>query len=396
MNIYSNLSTIEKVTFTLMLLGAFSINMSITIGEWSEILLIIIMISFLYRSKINIFKDCAYVIPFAIYWFITILSVFFGSDQAHIGAKSFLQPWGLLYIFVLYYLVKNEYIKYIFTALILGAVILAISAILDVEFYGNERGGGLLSMYMTTGNILAMAATLITCLLLSSQMDKKRELLLLSIALIVIVAGVFYTGTRGALLSFSVSAIIAIVVRFKTKGVVIALFLIMAIVAVVFLTSIGDRFTDIFSGFSDPTTSHGWRIVLWTNSFTLLSEYPIFGVGPDGYEALIRELVVSIGSLPTGHAHNSFIQQLTMYGVLGFLALMYFYGKILLKLAKNILTNRYAFIGFFVTMTYFLEGLTEDNFGDSEVAIFHTIILGIALIATERKYNGNSIDRNII
>lgn len=391
MNIYTSLSKIDKITFILLLLGAFSINMSITIGEWSEILLIIIMISFLYRSKINIFKDCAYFIPFIIYWLATILSVFFGSDQAHINVKSFIEPWTLLYIFVIYYLVKNEYIKYIFRALILGSVILAISAIVDVEFYGSDRGYGLLSMYMTTGNILAMAATLIMCILISSKMMRRVELILLSIALIIIVVGIFYTGTRGALLSLCVSAVIAIIVRFKTKGIFIALALLMVTIAVVFSTSIGDRFTDIFSGFSDPSTSHGWRIVLWKNSFTLLSEYPIFGIGPDIYSTLMRELVSHIGTtLPTGHAHNAFIEQLVLYGVLGFIAFMYFYGKIILKLARNMFTNKYAFIGFFVTLTYFLEGLTENNFGDSEVAIFHSIIFGVTLIATERKYEEDS------
>jgi len=375
----------DKISLStaILFLAAASLSLSITLTQGLLIISLVWLVIYLYKNDIDIAVDCPYFMPFFIYWVTTQLGFFTGSDYATLDGSVYF-VWVLLYLFVGYYLVSNNAIRYILMGFIVGAAILAVSVISEVLFTTSLRGSGFLSIYMTSGNVLAMAATMITAILILKY-ERRNINILYSILLLLIVVGIFYTGTRGALLSFFISISAMLILKFRLKGVIMVSGLFVILLIGTFITDIGDRLLLMFTGSGDYKTSHGWRFLLWENSFKLFKEYMLFGIGSGAYEKMMIEIMPTY-YLPKGHAHNGFIHQLTLFGIVGFVAFLSFYAKIVYTFITNLLSNKYAFIGFFVSITYFLEGMTENNFTDSEVAMFHAFFVGIMLAAVDRKY----------
>lgn len=373
----------------LMYLSAVSLSVSISAMEVALVILILLLIRHLWRNSIDITVDCPYFIPFFIYWLATVASLFFGSSYANITDGVF-SVWGLLYFFGAYYFISSGNIRFTLGALVAGSVALALSAAADVVLYSAPRGDGFLSIYMSTGNLLALSAALALAVIVSGY-EKGLGAFLYGVALVVIVIGIYYTGTRGALLSFIVAACIMFVVRFRAKGIFAAALLVAFAVVAAYFTGIGDRFTELLQGFGDKDTSHGWRLVLWQAAWELIKEYPLFGIGQGAFEPMI------IGSMPSNamavsHPHNAYIHQITLYGIVGFVAFCLLYGKITFDLAKSMFKNKYAFMGFFVMIVFFLEGITENNFTDGEIKMFQMFVAGAMLGAVKKSISDKAKD----
>ncbi len=375
----------------LLYLISIAFNISISAMEVGLGLLLLLLIIYLYKNKINIVKDCLYMIPFIIFWVSTLFSIPFGSPVSDkIGGLATI--WGLLYFFPAFYFVSSSNIRLIFASLSLGGIILSLSVIIDVFIYNQWRGDGFFK-YMSSGNILAICAVMalgVVC----SRYEKGKFALLYVISVIIMVIGIYYTSTRGALLAFLICACAMFIVKLKVKGVIlsIGLFVLAAIFAS--FTTIGDRFTEIFQSFTDEKTSHGWRFFLWQASFKLIEQYPLFGIGDGAYEKIIVDYIPET-VFSYAHAHNGYIQLLTQYGIIGFLCFFYFYGKIALSIIKEVFNNKFAFIGCFVTLSFFVEALTEDNFNDGEIKMMYIFIAGIILGALRKGVKDNAVENKI-
>lgn len=357
-------------------LTGLSLSVSISVMESFTGLLIITLVIYLYRFRIDIVADCPYFLPLFLYWITTLIPFFLGSDKAVVSGNYF-TIWVMLIIFTSYYLITAGNIRWVILCLIIGSVALGVSAVYDVLIIGEARGNGFFSIYMTTGNSLALGATLTLGLII----DRKEKLPLRIIyiaALMVIITGIFFTGTRGALLAFVAAGSMMFIVKYKFYGVLLSLVFFGGILGCAMLVGIGERFEELLFGFSDPLTSHGWRILLWKESFNLFKDYPIFGIGSGAYRDMMLAVMPS-SPLPLGHAHSGYIQQLVLYGVVGFTAFIYFYGRLFYDLLKRMFDDRYAFIGVFVMLTYFMEAVTENNFTDSEVVLYVLFLTGATL-----------------
>ena len=369
------------ITSVLMCLASLSLSVSISAMEVALGLLTLILIRYLWKNSIDITKDCPYFIPFFVYWLASLVSLFTGRDYADFSGGVF-TIWGILYFFVAYYFISSKNIPLVIICLILGTVALGAATAVDVLYYGKARGDGFMSIYISTGNLLALGAIFAMGAVVSGYARGVKAVFFI-LGLGIAVAGIYFTGTRGALLAFLVSACLMLALGFGKKGVLGAGLLVVCAVAAAYFTGIGDRFLELVSGFSDKDTSHGWRLVLWQAAWELIKEYPVFGIGYGAFEPMI------IGSMPSNamavsHPHNAYIHQITHYGIVGFVAFCWLYGKITLDLAKNIFKNKYAFMGFFVMLTFFLEGITENNFTDSEIEMFQMFVAG-AMLGAVRK-----------
>ncbi len=376
----------------LIYLVAVSLSLSISAMEIGLGLVLLFLIIYLWQNKINIIKDNEYMIPFLLFWFATLCSVIFGSQESDkIG--GIVAIWGLLYFFAAYYLVSTSNIRLIFASLLLGGVILSISIFYDYFILNLPRPGGFLKMYLSSANILVIIAIMSLSIIVTGY-EKGKFALIYGISILILIFAVILTGSRMALLSFIVAAFLIFIFKFKIKGLIYSAILLVFVIIILIFSGIGDRFAEIFMGLTNPETSHGWRFVLWKAAFQLFKDYPIFGIGDGAFEPLVLQIVTK-SDFATGHAHNGFIHLLVTYGIVGFITFCYFFGKMIIDLLKNIYTNNYAFIGFFVMVSFFIESLTEDNFSDGETKMINMFIIGIILGAIKKSISDKASENKV-
>ena len=117
---------------------------------------------------------------------------------------------------------------------------------------------------------------------------------------------------------------------------------------------------------------------MWESGFAMWRQHPWLGVGPGGVK---REYAAF--ALPeavkkrTGHVHNTPLQILVERGAIGLAAWLWiwvaFYVEaiaVLRRLAPDAAVTRAVVLGSLAAITgYLIGGLSEYNFGDSEVAM---------------------------
>lgn len=367
----------------ILLLSAASLSISISAMEIGLGLLLLILIIYLYKNGIDITKSCPYFIPFFIYWITTMLPFFLGSSEAVVESNAF-DLWPMLYLFVGFYFVSERNLRPIFFFLALGCLALSISAIADVLFFHKLRGDGFLG-YMTGSEIMALGAVISFGLVVSGYEKNKFLSFFYFLTCVAAVFGIICAETRGALISFIVATCFILIFKFRVKGLIFSAGLICVVGLGVYLSPIGTRFFEVIKDFWNVGTSHGWRLELWKQTLVLIKEYPVFGIGNGAYENLIRPLMPSF-NLPLSHAHSGYLVQLVLFGIVGFAAFCFFYGRILVTFIKNIKNSNFAFLGFALILAYMIQGITENNFQDSELVMFSSFSFGILLGAIKNKF----------
>jgi O-antigen ligase len=131
------------------------------------------------------------------------------------------------------------------------------------------------------------------------------------------------------------------------------------------------------------------RLQMWTAGLAILRDHPIVGVGPGQVKRVFPQYSVpdAIRS-HTGHVHSTPLQILIERGVLGFVAWgAIFVGflaralRVLRELPPEAEPERALVIGSIGSIAGFLVGgLTEYNFGDSEVAMIAYCIMAMPFV----------------
>ncbi|HET8532342.1 MAG TPA: O-antigen ligase family protein, partial [Methylomirabilota bacterium] len=128
------------------------------------------------------------------------------------------------------------------------------------------------------------------------------------------------------------------------------------------------------------------RIYMWKSGLAMWRERPILGVGPGGvkrdYVRYAREEAVK---KRTGHVHNTPLQILVERGVLGLAAWLWLWVAFfthalrrLRALPPDAPAERALVVGGIAAVTGFLiGGLSEYNFGDSEVVMVAWVIMAL-------------------
>lgn len=367
----------------ILLLSAVSLSISISAMEIGLGLLLIILIVFLFRRRIDITADCPYFIPFFIYWLTTLLPFFFGSKEAVLESNTF-DIWPMLYFFVGFYFVSQKNLRSIFFFLVLGCFALSLSSLRDVFILNQLRADGFLG-YMTGSEIMALGAVLSFGLVALGYEKNKFIVSFYLLACLAAIFGIISTETRGSLISLVVAASFILIFRYRGKGIIFATIFIFIIGLGVYFSPIGARFFEVVKDFWNVDTSHGWRIELWKQTWTLIKEYPIFGIGNGAYENLVRLLMPTSANLPLSHAHNGLLVQLVLFGLVGLGAFCFFYGKIMVTFIRNMKGNNFAFLGVALMIAYFMQSFTENNFQDSELLMFSSFTFGILLGAIKKQ-----------
>jgi putative inorganic carbon (hco3(-)) transporter len=134
----------------------------------------------------------------------------------------------------------------------------------------------------------------------------------------------------------------------------------------------------------DPTLATNYsRVRYLAAGAKMIKAHPFFGVGP---ERIGREFKnYDTGAAPdfyTGHLHNNILQIAAERGLLCLAAFLWFlvelYRSLLRQLKKSTDNTRWVTLGSLAALTGFvISGLTEYNFGDSEVLVLLLFLVSI-------------------
>lgn len=365
----------------LIILSCF-LSLSISISQITLGVLLLCLIIYIIDNKYNILKNDLYFFLFFLYWISAVLSTFLGSEYALL-VKGLKSPWPMLIFFVSFYFASKKNINYVILAFAIGLFVMSISSFyyyftlgqVDYRYFRSHSFAG---PYMITAHLLSIGIIFLIAVVLSKIEKRKWFVLFYIITSILSCYALFLTATRMPLFTVAVVTGIMLILKLKWKGFILAVCLFVIFASYMVLDPyMAARFNNFFEGFKNPATSHGWRIALWKNSFELLKEYPVFGIGDGAFEQLIKPLMPKNVILPMSHAHNSFVMHFVTYGIFGIITFILFYGKIFIDLVKNMFSSPYAFIGLAVFIAYAIEGMTENNFGLSLSSMQALFMLGL-------------------
>ena len=242
-----------------------------------------------------------------------------------------------------------------------------------------DRAHGFFSIYMTLAGVLSL--TLLSTLprLLPPRPAWRR----LGAPWLLMLWSLVVTYTRGAWIGFAAGVLtVAATVR-RGRWVLVGGLLVLAAGALVAPYELRHRFLSM----ADPEEAGvRERVYMWKSGLAMWRERPILGTGPGGvkrdYVRYAREEAVK---KRTGHVHNTPLQILVERGVLGLAAWGWlwvaFYAEAIRRL-RRLPTERAAeralVVGSIAAVTGFLiGGLSEYNFGDSEVVMVVWVIMAL-------------------
>lgn len=143
-------------------------------------------------------------------------------------------------------------------------------------------------------------------------------------------------------------------------------------------------------------TSIGGRLQLWKAAWYLFSEYPLFGVGADGFgkamDALSESGIITPFAANLGRAevHSEILAQTVRFGIFGLLSILaiYFVPFVLfLRAAKSAIRQQKgaAIMGMCLTLGFFVFGLSVETFNIKMTAAFYSLTVAVLLAAATRK-----------
>lgn len=368
-------------------LSAISHCLSITATQFFLIIFTIVLLYGFYNKKYDLSK-CIYA-KFYLYLLIAgFLSVIFGVNPKR-SLISFRDEWLIFYFFVGYFIVSKELREKVFNYLIFGGLIASFWGFYQYFFKHLERAQGFFSHSLTFGNVMSILSVMVFSLILINFYQSALEKKYYIFSFICFIFSVYLSGGRGPLIFtiFTISIVVAL--KYGKKGIIISILMILSFSILAYFAYnnplINRRLHELTNeSFSNSMSSIGTRISLWKASYKIFKDYPFFGIGYGNFKIIIKNYLDG-PVLTTAHAHNAYIQYLVLHGIVGFSFLLLFFYKILKKFVSYIKNEKIAICGVSVFIVFLLQGLLENNFYDSEVAMFFWFAIGSVLGIIENK-----------
>jgi O-antigen ligase len=311
-----------------------------------------------------------------------ILSGIFSTNPA----QSFTFAKRVLLIAVVYYFAsmaarRNHASRYI--AVLLGsAIAVALIGVLKLIFADPDstRRLGIFQFYMTTSELMMMSALLIVPFLLHPKTPSRLRWIALA-GLVPILISLYATVTRGAYLATAAGILIIALIRNRK---LIVPFLAVILLAAIFAPPyVQDRVKSIVD-LQHPENQS--RLMLWTLGAKIVADHPIVGVGDIDLHELFVQYSPPGTDIPWGHVHNTLLQLLVSLGVVGFVAILALFGRIVIvewqvykRVKDDWLAGSFALGAIAVFAGFQVNGLTEWSFGDQEVVLLLWTTLGLTL-----------------
>ncbi len=260
------------------------------------------------------------------------------------------------------------------------AGLVAVIGVAKMIFERPEQIGrlGIFQFYMTTSELMTIAALLVFPFVIHPKTPPRMRLLA-ALCFLAALISLWGTVTRGAYLAAAFGLAFAAIVREKRMLLVLAL-----LVAAVFIFSppyVINRVDSIVDMHHPENES---RLVLWRAGLAIFLDHPVLGCGDIDYGSTLYRYTPPGFPHQWGHFHNTYIQVLANYGILGFVVVMALFVKMVAAEWKVYRRTRDDwFKGSFVLgslsalLGFFVNGLTEWSFGDQEVVTLIWVSVGI-------------------
>ena len=257
-----------------------------------------------------------------------------------------------------------------------------------LEYGLSVRSAGTFSCPVRFGNIMAMIGSIGLLVLLLRLYRSRREQIIYIAATLLVIFGLYTSTTRGAMLAYLVTIILIMLVVFRAKGIVLSLGIIfLAALAVLIVPFMREKLFETIFQWNDPSTSFGWRFVLWRESWKVFMENPLLGVGFMN----LSEYFKPLRNYGVAHAHNNFLQILGEHGIIGFIAISMLYIRLAVEQVAGVLKkNGFALMGLSLSVVLFVAGITEYCVFDSEICMLFWFMSGM-LIAAQQSTMGENV-----
>lgn len=249
------------------------------------------------------------------------------------------------------------------------------------------RARGFFSIYMTLAGVL----NLVLLANLPRLLPGARLARWPTLPWLVSLAGLLATYTRGAWMGFVVGVLALIPATRKGRWLLLGGLIVLGLTTLAGPQHLRQRFLTMGDP-DDPTVKE--RVYMWRSGLTMWRQHPVLGVGPGGvkreYESYALPEAVK---KRTGHVHSTPLQVLVERGVLGLAAWVWiwaaFYARgirLLRRLPSEARQQRALVAGSLAAITGFLiAGLSEYNFGDSEVVMVAWALMALPWAVEKRE-----------
>lgn len=245
---------------------------------------------------------------------------------------------------------------------------------------------------MTFAGILYQLITVNFAVLFHRGRFARLEALLAG-GLVVQVAGLFITLTRGAWIALvSGIATATLLLRKRSAFAVTAVLLAVAIVFAAGDPDVRRKIASIPRAIHGPTDVNvATRFVLWDVSWEMIKSHPILGVGMGDFTIEADKLIAGRPVETSTNSHNVYLQVLATRGIIGFIPFVFFWVILLRSLRRSRLavaagetSDSQRLAVHFVdgvtaaTVAILVGALTENNIDDSEVFTAFMLLVGMA------------------
>jgi len=217
----------------------------------------------------------------------------------------------------------------------MALIVSGMVAIYQVEILSLGRAGGTENP-LNFGMFCVLFSAIVTYIMPSNRNVNRYIRLLYSISILLGIAAIVYSGSRGPFLTYLIVIPLALLLSFSKsiftdKKWIYASFLISIIL-------LGAVFTAQKTGLVDKTinelayyeqtghmNSSGARIEMWKFSIDAFLQKPIYGVGLDYRPMQMQDgkyLAYSNAITRYAHSHNEILEALSKYGLIGFLSII--------------------------------------------------------------------------
>ncbi|MDP2632980.1 MAG: O-antigen ligase family protein [Candidatus Curtissbacteria bacterium] len=175
---------------------------------------------------------------------------------------------------------------------------------------------------------------------------KKSAIVFFLISTIFILIALIFTNSRAGIAGFIASLVVFVLILGKQniakfKKVIVPLFILSAVVGIIFGASLVSRAKEALGQTSSPGTESGAiRLIVWRGAIDVFKNYPLLGTGPETFAYSYYKVRPLEHNQTTewnffyNKAHNEFLNYLANTGVFGFSAYIFFLTATLFTLFR--------------------------------------------------------------
>ena len=260
-----------------------------------------------------------------------------------------------------------------------------------------------------TGSVYAMVSLFALVFFLKEKILKFKFVYL--VVLIICVAGLFFTKSRGSYTGFAVGLVFILWMHFRSikKFLIASGALVICFIPIIYITGTWSRILQIFD-FKEANIAA--RFTYWAKAWYLFTKSPIFGIGYGRQNDIVPEMYDKLKGIPglfafylqptyffnDSQAHNSYVQFLSETGVIGLGLLLLFWGLcfgILIRAYNNSYSSYFGkkiyLCGLASIVALFVLSFTENYMSATTVmaciSIVNSLAIGLAWQENARKLN---------